>query len=137
MIRVTESLAIDERRIEWSFVRAPGPGGQNVNKVASAALLRFDPAGLPEAVRARLAGLAGRRLAADGTVVIQARRFRTQERNRADALERLLALLRSAATPPRPRTATRVPRGERARRLEAKRRRAAVKSRRKAGPDER
>jgi len=130
MIRVTERIAIDESELEITFVRSSGPGGQNVNKVATAAQLRFDAArsgSLPEDVRARLLARAGARATKEGVIVITARRFRTQERNRADAVERLLELVRGAARPPRVRRKTRVPRVARARRVEAKRRRATTK----------
>jgi ribosome-associated protein len=130
MIPVTPRIALDESELEITFVRSSGPGGQNVNKVATAAQLRFDAAGsrsLPDDVRARLMAMAGSRLTREGVLVITARRFRTQERNRADAVERLVELIRAAATPPRPRHKTRVPRVEKARRVEAKRRRASTK----------
>lgn len=139
MIQVTPRIAIDERELEESFVRASGPGGQNVNKVASAVQLRFDVKGspsLPEPVRERLMRLAGRRLTQEGVLVITAQRFRTQERNREDALERLLALIREAATPPAPpRRPTRPTLGSQKRRLESKARRSAVKTLRGAKPD--
>ncbi len=123
-IAITPTLALDPREVRVEFVRASGPGGQNVNKVATAAQLRFDvrhsPA-LPPDVRARLEHLAGGALTADGVLVIDARRFRTQTQNRADALDRLVALVRRAATPPKPRRATRVPAGVRQKRLDSKR----------------
>lgn len=139
MIRITDAIAIDEREIEESFVRAAGPGGQNVNKLASAVQLRFDvrrsPA-LSEEVRARLAKLAGRRLTQEGVLVLTAQRYRTQERNRQDALERLVELVRRAARPPVPRRPTRPSAGAKRRRLEGKKQRAATKRLRGAPPPE-
>jgi ribosome-associated protein len=137
MIVVSPSIALDEREIEERFVRASGPGGQNVNKLATAVQLRFDversPA-LPEGVRARLKTLAGRRLTQDGVLVITAQRHRTQERNRQDALDRLLDLIRRSATPPRPRRPTRPTLASKRRRLDAKSRRAGIKSLRGGKP---
>jgi ribosome-associated protein len=132
MIPVTPEIAIDEREIEERFVRASGPGGQNVNKLSSAVELRFDvrssPA-LPEDVRAQLMRLAGRRLNQDGVLVLQAQRFRTQERNRQDALDRLIELIAKAAEPPPPpRKKTRPSRAQREQRLRAKSRRGQIKS---------
>ena len=130
MIRINHGIALDEREITLRFVRASGPGGQNVNQEATAVELRFDAAhspSLPDAVRARLRDLAGRRMNAQGVIVIDAERFRSQERNRADAVERLVALIRKAAVPPRPRHKTRPTAGSRERRLESKRRRARIK----------
>jgi ribosome-associated protein len=127
------SHPIPESEIVERFVRASGPGGQNVNKVATAVELRFDVARSPslnEAVRARLARLAGRRLTKDGVLVIQADRFRTQEQNRADARARLAELVRSALVAPKTRLKTRPSRAARAERLESKKRRAATKRRR-------
>src|SRR2546421_11130247 len=108
-IRVTDEISLNEREIEESFVRASGPGGQNVNKLATAVQLRFNLArsALPDDVKTRLVRLAGRRLTNEGVLVITAQRHRTQERNRADALERLIELIRRAAVPPTPRRATR------------------------------
>lgn len=134
MIHVTRHIAIDEREIEQHFVRASGPGGQNVNKVATAVQIRFDITGsrsLPDEVRRRLIRLAGRRVTKDGILVIDARRFRTQERNRQDAIERLVALVRAAAVRPKPRHKTKPTHVSRQRRLEAKRQRGEVKRRRR------
>ena len=130
MIRVTSRISLDPREIEESFVRASGPGGQNVNKVATAVELRFDLARSPslsDEVKARLAGLAGRRLTDEGVLVIEANRFRSQERNRADALERLLDLIRAALPRPKPRKPTRPTLASKARRREGKAKRATTK----------
>jgi ribosome-associated protein len=130
MIRVTDDIMISEREIRESFVRASGPGGQNVNKVSTAVELRFDARRSPtlsEDVRARLEKLAGQRLTKDGVIVIFADRFRTQERNRADALERLLALIRRAAEKPKPRRPTRPTAASRERRLKGKGQRSDIK----------
>jgi ribosome-associated protein len=137
MIHITETIAIDEREIAESFLRASGPGGQNVNKLATAVQLRFDvrhSPSLPDPVRARLARLAGKRLTKDGVLVITAQRHRTQERNRDDALDRLVELIRRAAIAPTPRRPTRPTAAGRARRLEGKKRRSTVKSLRQAKP---
>ena len=139
MIEITGTISLDPREIEESFIRSPGPGGQNVNKVATAVQLRFDLRGspsLPEAVRARAERLAGRRLTKDGAVVITAARFRSQERNREDALARLVELLREAARPPVPRKATRPSAGAKRRRLDDKTRRGAIKRLRRTTPAE-
>ncbi len=131
MIAVTDDLAIDERELEERFVKASGPGGQNVNKVSTAVELRFDAAGspsLPEGVRARLLSLAGRRATDGGVVVLLAQRFRTQEANRRDALARLVGLIARAADAPKPRRKTRPTLASKTRRLEAKSRRGGIKA---------
>ncbi len=137
MIRITDEIAIHEGEIAESFVRASGPGGQNVNKLATAVQLRFDvrhSPSLPPDVRARLARLAGSRLTQDGVLVITAQRFRTQERKREDARERLYELIRQAAVRPKPRRPTRPTAASRERRIEGKKRRAGVKRLRAARP---
>src|SRR5262245_5641899 len=130
MIRVTDQISIDEAELSETFVRASGPGGQNVNKLATAVQLRFDvrhSPSLPPDVRVRLGRLAGRRLTQDGVLVITAQSHRTQERNRADALDRLIELIRAAAVRPKPRRRTRPTAASRERRIEGKKRRAGVK----------
>ncbi|HUD89416.1 MAG TPA: alternative ribosome rescue aminoacyl-tRNA hydrolase ArfB [Xanthobacteraceae bacterium] len=137
MIRVTATIALDEREIEEKFVRSSGPGGQNVNKLSTAVQLRFDVRHSPslrDDVRARLERLAGSRLTRDGVLVIIAQRHRTQARNRQDALDRLIDLIRHAAIAPIKRRPTRPTAGSRERRIEGKKRRAGIKGLRRVKP---
>lgn len=140
MIRVTRSIALDESELQFRFVRSSGPGGQNVNKVATAVQLRFDLRGspsLPEDVRARVLRMARNRINENGVLILDARRYRSQERNRQDALDRLIRLLQRAAQPPRVRRKTRPTAASKAKRRAQKRRRSEVKrTRRPVEPDD-
>lgn len=130
MIEVTPNIVIDESELEERFIRSPGPGGQNVNKTASAVQLRFDARhskALSNAVYLRLAKLAGRRLTGDGVLVIEAHTYRTQEQNRQDARDRLIALIREAAKPPKYRRPTKPTKGSKERRIGAKKHKGAIK----------
>ena len=138
MIRITSRISINESELTFEFVRSSGPGGQNVNKVATAAQMRFDAAdssAISGEVFARLRTLAGSRMTKDGVVIITASRFRTQERNRSDAIERLVKLIARAAVRPRTRRKTRPTAASKARRLDDKRRRGETKRRRDTVPD--
>jgi ribosome-associated protein len=139
MLEITDRLRIPESEFHWTFVRSGGPGGQNVNKVASKAVLRWDLAGspsVPEGVKARLRTLQRRRITGEGELVVNSQRYRDQERNRQDCLDKLRAMLQEAATPPRPRRATKPSRGSQEARLRGKRRRAATKAERRPPPVE-
>jgi len=137
MIRITDRISIEERELEERFVRASGPGGQNVNKLSTAVQLRFDvrhsPSLTPD-IRLRLERLAGRRLTRDGVLVIMAQRHRTQERNRQDALDRLVELIQEASIAPTPRRPTRPTRGSKERRLATKKNRSSIKNLRQGKP---
>jgi ribosome-associated protein len=131
MIRITDHIALDESELVESFIRASGPGGQNVNKLSTAVQLRFDVRGSPslsDDVRARLERLAGKRLTREGVLVITAQSYRTQERNRADALDRLTELIREAAVRPVPRRPTKPTKASRRRRVDDKKRRGSIKA---------
>ncbi|HWL31314.1 MAG TPA: alternative ribosome rescue aminoacyl-tRNA hydrolase ArfB [Xanthobacteraceae bacterium] len=137
MIRVTDQIVLDDSEIEESFVRSSGPGGQNVNKLSTAVQLRFDvrrSPSLPNDVAIRLMRLAGQRMTKDGVLVLIAQNHRTQERNRAEALERLLTLIRQAAVRPVPRRATKPTKASKERRIESKKRRSGIKGMRQAKP---
>jgi ribosome-associated protein len=137
MISITPSISINENEISLEFIRASGPGGQNVNKVATAVQLRFNVANspsLPDDIRHRLIHLAGKRMTEDGTLVINARRFRSQDRNRQDAIDRLVVLIKAAAVKPKPRHKTKPSLASEKRRLEDKRRRGKIKRMRQHDP---
>jgi ribosome-associated protein len=137
MIRITDHISIDESEIEESFVRSSGPGGQNVNKLSTAVQLRFDVRRSPSLsndVAIRLIRLAGRRMTKDGVLVLIAQNHRTQERNRAEALERLVALVQEAAVKPIPRRATKPTKASKERRIEGKKRRSGIKNLRQSKP---
>ena len=139
MIRINNHIEIDDSEVSESFIRASGPGGQNVNKLSTAVQLRFDvrrSPSLPHEVRARLELIAGRRLTRDGVLVITAQRYRTQERNRDDARTRLIELIQAAAVRPTPRRPTRPTLASKVRRLEGKKRRGDVKALRGTKPGE-
>ena len=139
MIPLAGDIVIDESELQWEFVRSGGPGGQNVNKVATAVQLRFDVKGsqsLPQEIKERISRIAGRRMTSDGTLLIKAQRFRSQERNRVDALERLQEIIGEALRKPKRRIRTRPTTSSRMQRLESKRKRAAKKGMRHAASPE-
>ncbi len=138
-LQVTPAITIPDWELVETFIRASGPGGQNVNKVASAVQLRFDAKNSPslaDAVKGRLRSVAGRRMTKDGVLLIEAKRFRDQEKNRADARARLVALIERAATPPKPRRKTKVSKAQKRKRVESKKKRGELKAKRARPPVE-
>lgn len=130
MLKITPSFSIDERELQFEYIRASGPGGQNVNKVATAVQLRFDIANSPSLasdIKGRLIQLAGKRVNTDGVLMFEAKRFRTQEQNRADALQRCVELIRRALIKPKPRTKTKPTKASKEKRLKSKKQRGATK----------
>jgi ribosome-associated protein len=133
MLEITSAFQIDERELQIDFIRASGPGGQNVNKVATAVQLRFDVinSSLPEEVKARLVHIAGKRITSEGILLIEAKRFRTQEQNREDAIKRFVELIRKSLVKPKARRKTKPTKASKEARLKAKKRRGDIKSMRK------
>jgi len=133
MIEITNSISLNENELEFSFVRASGPGGQNVNKVSTVAQLRFDlqsNRSIPDEIKKRLQKLAGKKLNSDGTIIIDARRFRSQERNKQDAIDRLIALIKKSVERPKPRKKTKPTKAAKLKRLDNKRKKGDLKKNR-------
>jgi len=134
MLEITPTIQIDERELQFEYIRASGPGGQNVNKVATAVQLRFDisASSLPDDVKTRLNHLAGKRVTNEGVLILEAKRFRTQEQNREDAILRFIALIRRSALKPKPRTKTKPTKASKEKRLKAKKQRGEIKKSRQS-----